>query len=95
MYSVKRKRPTLMPAVVLAALGAVVAIPALSQSQLYAAAPQRFGTVTVARGDSLWAIASRYTGEGNSVQDTVDGIMAANSLHSSTLVTGEHLRIPR
>ena len=95
MYSPKRKRPTLMPAVALAALGALVAIPALSQSRLYAAAPERFATVTVSAGQNLWAIADRYTPEGGSVQDTVDSIMTANGLSSSTVIAGEHLKIPR
>ncbi len=90
-----RKRPTLMPAVALAALGALVAIPALSQSRLYAAAPERFASITVAPGQNLWTIADRYTSADGSVQDTVDQIMAANNLESSTVIAGEHLKIPR
>jgi LysM repeat protein len=84
-----------MPAVALAALGALVALPALSQTRLYAAAPERFANVTVAPGQNLWAIADRYTSEDGNVQDTVDQIMAANGLSSSTVVAGEHLKIPR
>ncbi len=90
-----RKRPTLMPAVALAALGALVALPALSQTRLYAAAPERFANVTVVAGQNLWTIADRYTSEDGNVQDTVDQIMAANGLKSSTVVAGEHLKIPR
>ena len=95
MYSPKRKRFTLMPAIALAALGGLVAIPALSQSRLYAAAPERFATVTVTAGQNLWSIADRYTPEGGNVQDTIDAVMQANGLTISTVVVGEHLKIPR
>ena len=95
MYSPKRKRITLMPAVALAALSALITVPALSQARLYAAAPEHFTRVTVAPGDSLWALADRYTPSGDNVQETVDRIMAVNGLASSTVVPGEHLKIPR
>jgi nucleoid-associated protein YgaU len=95
MYSPKRKRITLMPAVALAALSALVAIPALSQSRLYAAAPARFAHVTVRNGDSLWTIADRFTESGGNVQDTVDQIEAANHMDDSTILPGQKLQIPR
>jgi len=95
MYSPKRKRITLMPAVALAALSALVAIPALSQSRLYAAAPQHFANVTVQHGENLWTIADRFTPADGNVQDTMDDISAANSLTTSTVYPGEHLKIPR
>ena len=44
MY-VRRKRTTLMPAVALAALGAIVAMPLLSSPRLHAASPEHFTTV--------------------------------------------------
>ena len=95
MYSFKRRKITLMPAVSLAALSALIAIPALSQSRLYAAAPEHFKTVTVSPGENLWAIADRYTANDQSVQDTVDTIMSLNGLKSATVIPGEHLKIPR
>ncbi len=95
MYSRKRKRITLMPAVSLAALSALIAIPALSQARLYAAAPEHFANVTVQRGDTLWSIADRYTLVGGSVQDTVDRIMSVNALASAAVVPGQRLEIPR
>jgi len=94
MISRKRKI-TLLPAVSLAALSALVAIPALSQSRLYAAAPEHFASVTVVRGENLWSIADRYTPAGENVQDTVDRIMAANARSSAMVAPGEHLRVPR
>ena len=95
MYSPRRKKITLMPAVALAALSALVAIPALSQSTLYAASPESFRVTTVARGENLWTIADRYTPDGGNVQQTVDTIMAVNGLANATVVPGEHLKIPR
>jgi nucleoid-associated protein YgaU len=91
----RRKQVTLMPAVAMAALAALVAIPALSSSRLYAASPGHLQTVTVQRGDSLWAIAEHLTADGASVQDTVDTIVAVNHLNGAGLVPGQHLRIPR
>jgi len=94
MYAWRRKRFTLMPAVTMAALGALIAIPALSQSHFYAASPTRMVTVTVARGESLWSIADRYTATDGSTQETIDRILAANHLRSAAIVPGERLRIP-
>ncbi len=91
----RAKRITLMPAIALAVLGGLVAIPALSSSRLYAAAPARFSTVVVQRGETLWGIASDHTGSGASVQDTVDTIVAVNHLGDAVIVPGEHLKIPR
>jgi nucleoid-associated protein YgaU len=95
MLQWKRKKISLMPAITLAVLSALIAIPALSQSRLYAAGPEHFASVTVRHGDNLWAIADRYTAGGQSVQDTVDQIMAANGKTTATVVPGEHLKIPR
>jgi LysM repeat protein len=94
MPAPKRKRFTLMPAVAMAALSALTAIPTLSQSRLYAAAPEHFTTVAVTAGESLWTIASRYTPADASVQETVDRIMAANHLADAVLQPGQRLRIP-
>ncbi|MBD5655572.1 MAG: LysM peptidoglycan-binding domain-containing protein [Candidatus Eremiobacteraeota bacterium] len=86
---------TLMPAVALAALSALVAIPALSQARLFAAAPEHFARVTIASGDNLWTIADRYTPSGQDVQETVDRIIAVNGLTSAAVHPGERLKIPR
>jgi Tfp pilus assembly protein FimV len=93
-YSPYRKRITLMPAIAMAALAALVAFPALSQSRLYAAGPQRFVTVTVRPGDNLWDIAGHYTPGGANVQDTIDHILAVNGKSSAVVTPGEHLKIP-
>lgn len=95
MYALKRKRMSLMPAVALAALGAIVAIPALSSSRLYAAAPERFATVTVRAGDTLWSLAERRTPNGGDVEQTVDTIVAVNHLDGVAIVPGERIKIPR
>jgi predicted Zn-dependent protease len=95
MYSPRRKRITLMPALALAALGVLVAFPALSSSRLYAAGPERFSTVSVHRGDTLWSLAENRTPAGGNVQDTVDTIIAVNHLDGATVIPGQHLKIPR
>jgi LysM repeat protein len=84
-----------MPAVAMAALGALVAIPALSQSRIYAAGPQHFASITVRHGQNLWTIADKYTPAGESVQDTVDHILAVNGKSSAVVTPGEHLKIPQ
>ncbi|MGH7727980.1 MAG: LysM peptidoglycan-binding domain-containing protein [Vulcanimicrobiaceae bacterium] len=84
-----------MPAIMLAALGALVAVPALSQVRLHAAGVTREAHVVVRPGDTLWTIAGRYTARDAAVEDTVDAIVAANHLSNATIVPGERLSIPR
>ena len=95
MTSWKRKRITLMPAVSLAALSGLIAIPALSQARLYAASPQHSVAITVRPGDNLWSIADRYTSADASTQETVDRILAANHLSDATIHAGQRLTVPR
>ncbi|MDE2483601.1 MAG: LysM peptidoglycan-binding domain-containing protein [bacterium] len=84
-----------MPVISLAALSLMVALPSLSNMHLYAASAQRYTTVTVKPGDTLWSIAARHTSSGD-VQDTIDRISEANHLAlASTIQPGEHLRIPQ
>ncbi|HEV2262223.1 MAG TPA: LysM peptidoglycan-binding domain-containing protein [Candidatus Rubrimentiphilum sp.] len=90
----KRRRFTLMPVIALAALSLMVTVPALSSMHLYAAGTQRFATVVVHRGDTLWAIASSHTGGSADVQDTIDRITEVNHLSGASLTPGQHLRIP-
>ncbi len=90
----RRKRFTLMPAIALAALSLMVALPALSSMRLYAATAQRYATVTVHPGDTLWAIAAAHAGDSADVQEIVDRITEANHLRGGEIQPGEHLRIP-
>lgn len=91
----KRKKFTLMPLITLAALSAMVTVPALSGMRLYAATPQQYASVVVRPGDSLWSIASAHTSAANDVQDTIDQITQVNHLSGSTLVPGQRLRVPQ
>lgn len=90
----RRKRFTLMPAIVLAGLGLMVALPTLSSIRLYAASTQRYVTVTVHPGDTLWSLATAYASPSSDVQEVVDRIADANHLASGTIQPGQHLRIP-
>lgn len=90
----RRKKFTLMPAIALAALGLMVALPMLSSVRLYAATAQHYAVVTVRPGDTLWAIAAAHAAQGTDVQEIVDRISDVNHLQSGTIQPGEHLRIP-
>jgi predicted Zn-dependent protease len=94
MRSLRRKRFTLMPAVALVGLSALVSVPVLSSSHLYAAAPERYTSVVVRSGDTLWSLAAPHTSPGASVQDTIDRIASVNHLEGATIVPGERLVIP-
>ena len=83
-----------MPAITLAALGLMVALPMLSGVRLYAASAQHYATVTVQPGDTLWGLASAHAGPSADVQEIVDRISDVNHLQSGALQPGEHLRIP-
>jgi LysM repeat protein len=89
-----RKRFTLMPAIALAALSLMVTVPTLSSMHLYAATAQRYATVTVQPGDTLWSIASAHTNASGDVQETIDRISATNHLSAAVILPGEKLRIP-
>ena len=91
---VKRKKLTLMPAITLAALSLMVALPTLSNVHLYAATAQKYAVVTVQPGDTLWAIAAAHTGNAGDVQETIDRITEANHLGTSAVHPGQRLRIP-
>lgn len=89
-----RKRVSLMPAIVLAALSLSVTIPALSSMRLYAATAQRSTSVTVRSGDTLWAIAAAHTSSSGDIEAMIDRITEANHLGSAPLQPGRHLKIP-
>ena len=90
----RRKRFTLMPAIALAALGLMIALPSLSSVRLYAATTPRYVTVTVRPGDTIWSIAASHARPTVDVQELVDRITEANRLQGGTLQPGQHLRIP-
>jgi LysM repeat protein len=91
----RRRRFTLMPAIALAGLALMVALPTLSSTRLYAASAQRYVTVTVRPGDTLWSIAAAHAAPSSDLQEVVDAISGANHLHSGALQPGERLKIPQ
>ena len=92
---VKRKKFTLMPAITLAALSLMVALPTLSNMHLYAATAENYKVVTVQPGDTLWSIAASNTSSNGDVQETIDRISDANHLHATSLEPGQRLRVPQ
>ena len=88
-----RKRMSLMPAVALAALSALVAVPTLSMGRLHAAPVTRYASVTVHAGDTLWSIAAKHMA-GGSIQERIDEIVRVNHLRGASLLPGEHIRVP-
>jgi LysM repeat protein len=91
----RRKRFSLMPAIALAALGLMTALPTLSSVRLYAASTQRYVTVTVRPGDTIWSIAVAHARPSSDVQEIVDRISDTNHLKAGMLQPGERLRIPQ
>jgi len=91
----RKKHFTLMPLIAIAGLSLVVTLPALSATQLHAAKPVTYTTVTVKSGDSLWGLASKRTATDGDVQAMVDEIVAVNHLDGTALNPGQHLRIPQ
>lgn len=89
----RRKRFTLMPAIAVAALGLMVALPTLSSVRLYAASARHYATVTVRPGDTLWGIAAAHSAPSADLQEVVDRISDVNHLNG-TIQPGQHLRIP-
>ena len=94
MRGTSKRKPTLMPAVMLGALALAVTLPAIAGT-VHAAPPQAYTTVTVRSGDTLWSLAERRTPANGDVQATVDEIVGANHLANTSLTVGQHLRIPR
>jgi LysM repeat protein len=83
-----------MPLIAIAGLSLVVTLPALSATQLHAAKPVTYTTVTVKSGDTLWQIAAARTSADGDVQSMIDEIVAVNHLGTAGLNPGQHLRIP-
>ncbi|GAA1623998.1 LysM peptidoglycan-binding domain-containing protein [Georgenia ruanii] len=55
---------------------------------------QDVATVTVAAGDTLWAVASEVAGPGEDVRDVVATIAALNDLGDHQLRAGQQLLVP-
>jgi LysM repeat protein len=89
------KKFSLMPLIAIAGLSLVVTVPALSATQLHAAKPVTYTTITVKSGDSLWNLADDRTSRGGDIQATVDAIIAVNHLNGAAIVPGQHLNIPQ
>ena len=91
----RRRRITLTPLIAFAALALILTVPVLSQTTVHAASVERYTTVHVRSGQTLWAIAAANTNADGDVQATIDRIVAANHLRGVNLTPGERLLIPQ
>jgi Tfp pilus assembly protein FimV len=94
MRGTSKRKPTLMPAVSLAALSLAVSLPVVSNS-VHAAPPVSYQTVTIRPGDTVWSVAERKTPTGGDVQAMVDQIIGANHLATASVTVGQRLRVPQ
>ncbi len=92
----KRKRKfSLMPLIALAGLSLAVSLPVLSSTAIHAAPVSHVSTIVVQPGDTLWALASRHTANGDDVQANIERIVAINKIDRAVgLQIGQKVRIP-
>ena len=74
-------------------LGSLVSAKAGAGTDTEAPKAHSFITVTVAPGETIWALAHRVAG-GNDVRSLIAEIVSINSLASADLVAGQRIRIP-
>ena len=74
-------------------LGSVVSAKAGAGTDAPAPKDHTFITVTVAPGETLWALANRVA-DGGDVRGFVAEIVSVNSLPSADVLAGQKLRIP-
>ena len=74
-------------------LGSVVSAKAGAGTDAPAPKAHTFITVTVAPGETLWALANRVA-DGGDVRGLVAEIVSVNSLPSADVLAGQKLRIP-
>lgn len=58
------------------------------------ASPIAVDTYTVGAGETLWAIASAYTGPDEDIRDTVGELVALNGRAGGALRAGEQILVP-
>lgn len=80
------------PIVLAIAIGAISGGSAIASSD-HGAAEERFVTVTVAAGDTLWGIASAVAGDAD-VRDVVIELASLNGLQSTDVTPGQELSVP-
>ncbi|KAE8763323.1 LysM peptidoglycan-binding domain-containing protein, partial [Georgenia thermotolerans] len=77
-----------------AAAAVAVGLGSAAGSAVAAPAAEDVATVTVAAGDTLWAVASEVARPGEDVRDVVATIAALNDLGEHQLRAGQQLLVP-
>lgn len=55
---------------------------------------EKFENVMISPGDTLWSIASQYTGSGHDVRELIYTICQINEVSPDSIYPGQMLRIP-
>lgn len=84
----------LLPVRLLVLLIALVSVVLLFSARVSADQPEEVTTHVVARGDTLWGIASAVTPNGEDVRVTVGQIRELNGLDGAAILPGRRLLVP-
>lgn len=90
----RRGRRVLAALLLTAATAASVTVGGLLGTAVAGDQPAAAGSVVVARGDTLWGIATAVAEPGEDVRDVVAQIAALNDLDGSPLAVGQELLLP-
>lgn len=71
---------------------AIISVPLIVKAQ--GTKESKYITVIVRSGDTLWDIASEYTGNNKDVRETIYNIKKANNLDDVIIMPGQELIIP-
>lgn len=90
----RRGRAVLLGLCLLLVLGAALALATASAATDRPGAEVPTEVITVATGDTLWAIASERAATGSEIREVMREIERLNALETAALDAGQRLRVP-